>query len=78
VPVRHGSRSTDIPFDWENTQTWAPALARVGSVYLTYSPDLAVADEAERAEDVVRASGLEWTIVRATWFTSARAISPTT
>ena len=25
-------------------------------------------EEAERAEDVVRASGLEWTIVRATWF----------
>ena len=25
-------------------------------------------EEAERAEDVVRASGVEWTIVRATWF----------
>jgi uncharacterized protein YbjT (DUF2867 family) len=25
-------------------------------------------EEAERAEDVVRTSGLEWTIVRATWF----------
>src|ERR1700676_900911 len=25
-------------------------------------------DEAKLAEDVVRASGLEWTIVRATWF----------
>jgi uncharacterized protein YbjT (DUF2867 family) len=26
MPVRHGSRSADIPFDWENQQTWAPAL----------------------------------------------------
>jgi uncharacterized protein YbjT (DUF2867 family) len=25
-------------------------------------------EEAERAEDVVRGSGLEWAIVRATWF----------
>ena len=25
-------------------------------------------EEAERAEDVVRASGLEWIVVRATWF----------
>ena len=43
IPVRHGSRSSDIPFDWEDPQTWAPALARVDKVYLTYYPDLAVA-----------------------------------
>jgi hypothetical protein len=23
VPIRHGSRSADIPFEWENQQTWA-------------------------------------------------------
>jgi uncharacterized protein YbjT (DUF2867 family) len=97
IPVRHGSRSADIPFDWEDQATWAPALAAVARVYITYAPDLAVPgsveaigtliglakragvtrlvllsgrgeEEAERAEDVVRASGLEWTIVRATWF----------
>jgi uncharacterized protein YbjT (DUF2867 family) len=42
IPVRHGSRSADIPFDWENPQTWAPALADVDKVYITYYPDLAV------------------------------------
>ncbi len=97
IPVRHGSRSADIPFDWENPQTWSPALAGVDKVYITYHPDLAVPGsvdairglaerakdagvrrlvvlsgrnevEAEHAEDVVKASGLEWTIVRAAFF----------
>jgi uncharacterized protein YbjT (DUF2867 family) len=98
IPVRHGSRSADVPFDWENPQTWAPALAGVDRVYVTYYPHLAATgsvdairrlvelakqagvrrlvllstrgeDEALQAEDVVRASGLESTIVRAAWFT---------
>jgi uncharacterized protein YbjT (DUF2867 family) len=97
IPVRHGSRSADIPFDWENPQTWAPALADVDKVYITYYPDLAVPGsvdavrkltelakeagvrrlvllsgrnevEAERAEDVVTACGLDWTIVRCAFF----------
>ena len=97
ICVRHSSRTADIPFDWEDPQTWAPALAGVDKVYLTYYPDLAVpgsvdairtltklADEAgvrrlvllsgrneaeaERAEDVVTASGLDWTIVRCAFF----------
>jgi uncharacterized protein YbjT (DUF2867 family) len=97
IPVRHGSRSSNTPFDWEDQQTWAPALAGVGKVYITYYPDLAVPGsvdavsaltdlarqarvrhivllsgrnetEAERAEDVVRASGLPWTIVRCAFF----------
>jgi uncharacterized protein YbjT (DUF2867 family) len=97
IPVWHGSRSADIPFDWDNPQTWAPALAGVDKVYITYYPDLAVpgsADavqkltelakdagvqrlvllsgrneaEAERAEDVVKACGLEWTIVQCGFF----------
>ena len=97
IPIRHGSRSADLPFDWDNPQTWAPALAGVDKVYLTYYPDLAVPGsvdavakltelasdagvsrlvllsgrneaEAERAERVVIASGLEWTIVRCAFF----------
>jgi uncharacterized protein YbjT (DUF2867 family) len=97
IAVRHGSRTADIPFDWDNPQTWAPALADVDKVYITYHPDLAVPGsvdairkltdlakeagvrrlvllsgrnevEAERAEDVVRASGLEWTIVQCAFF----------
>ena len=97
IPVRHGSRTSDIPFDWEDRQTWAPALAGVDKLYITYYPDLAVpgsvdaihaltklADEAgvrhvvllsgrneaeaERAENVVKESGLQWTIVRCAFF----------
>ena len=97
ITVRHGSRSADIPFDWDNPQTWAAALAGVDKVYLTYYPDLAVPGsvdavskltelakdagvsrlvllsgrneaEAEKAERVVMASGLEWTIVRCAFF----------
>jgi uncharacterized protein YbjT (DUF2867 family) len=42
LPVRVGSRSGEPPFDWEDRATWAPSLDGVGSVYLTYYPDLAV------------------------------------
>jgi uncharacterized protein YbjT (DUF2867 family) len=97
LPVRVGSRSGEPPFDWEDRSTWAPALEGVGSVYLTYYPDLAVPGateatrsfaelavrsgvprmallsgrgepEAERAEQAVRDTGAELTILRSTWF----------
>jgi len=96
-PVRIGSRSAEVPFDWENPATWDAALDGVGAVYLTYYPDLAVPGavdvvqaftdlaqrrgvqrlvllsgrgeaEAERAEEVVKAADIEWTIVRSSWF----------
>ena len=97
IPVRHGFRTSDIPFNWEDRQTWAPALEGIGKVYVAYYPDLAVpgsvdairaltelakdADvrhvvllsgrneaQAERAENVVKESGLQWTIVRCAFF----------
>ncbi len=96
-PVRRASRTTDNPFDWDDRSTWGPALDGVGSVYVVYSPDLAVPaapgaitaftqlarekgvrrlvllsgrgeEEAQRCEGIVQASGLEWTVVRASWF----------
>ena len=96
LPVRVGSRSGEPPFDWEERATWAPALDGVGSIYLTYYPDLAVPGaveavasfaelavqrgvprmallsrrgepEAERAEQAVRDTGAELTVLRATW-----------
>ncbi|HKK70978.1 MAG TPA: NAD(P)H-binding protein [Candidatus Krumholzibacteria bacterium] len=42
LPVRHGSRRAPIPFDWDDPQTWAPALDGVRSAYVTFHPDLAV------------------------------------
>ncbi|MFJ8871807.1 NAD(P)H-binding protein [Streptomyces sp. NPDC102473] len=40
--VRIGSRSGGVPFDWNDSTTWQPALAGVDAVYISYQPDLAV------------------------------------
>jgi uncharacterized protein YbjT (DUF2867 family) len=95
--VRHGSRRSSTPFDWEKPATWPAALAGVKAVYITYFPDMAfpgaedkiealtklAADagvhrlvllsgrgeyHAQRCEEIVRNSGLEYTLVRAAWF----------
>jgi len=95
--TRIGSRRADIPFDWNDSGTWLPALQGINSVYISYQPDLAVPgavetvqaftdlavssgvqklvllsgrgeEEAERGEQVVKASGVNWTILRASWF----------
>ncbi|MFD6223552.1 NAD(P)H-binding protein [Nocardia asteroides] len=96
-PVRPGSRTAPIPFDWADRATWAPALAGVDSVYLAFQPDLAVPGapdtiraftaaavaagvrsvvllsgrgepEALECEEIVRDSGLTWTVVRCSFF----------
>ncbi|MEU8897104.1 NmrA family transcriptional regulator [Nocardia sp. NPDC048505] len=96
-PVRLGSRTAAIPFDWTDRGTWPAALAGVGKVYLAFQPDLAVPGapeviqsftaaakqagvrtlvllsgrgepEAEECEQIVRESGLEWTILRCSFF----------
>jgi len=46
-PVRIGSRSGGVPFDWENPATWAPALTGVNAAYVSYYPDLAAPGAAE-------------------------------
>jgi len=40
-PVRIGSRSGGVPFDWEDPATWAPALSGVKAAYVSYYPDVA-------------------------------------
>ena len=96
-PVREGSRRSDTPFDWEQPATWPAALQGVGSVYVSFFPDLAVPGapaaiealmalaveagvrrvvllsgrgeaNAERCEQLVRASGIDFTLIRASWF----------
>jgi uncharacterized protein YbjT (DUF2867 family) len=97
VPTRVGSRSAQPPFDWEDRNTWAPALRSVAKVYVTYYPDLAVPGaseavgelarlaaelgaghivllsgrgetEAQRSEEAVKEAGIDWTILRSSWF----------
>lgn len=97
VPIRIGSRSASPTFDWNTPSNWDACLEGVESVYLNYSPDLAIPgatdsirdfvarakqhevkrlvllsgrgeEEAQACEKIVQTSGLEWTIVRASWF----------
>lgn len=97
LPVRPGSRSAALPFDWENQATWAPVLEHVDAVYVSYQPDLCVPEaleavtaftklavkngvkklvllsgrgepEAHAAEQVIINAGVDWTIIRASWF----------
>ena len=97
IPVRHGSRGSVTPFDWEAPETWGPALRGARAAYVTYFPDLAFPGAVEKleslcetardvdverlvllsgrgehhaklGEDVVRHSGVGFTIVRAAWF----------
>src|ERR687891_2958914 len=96
-PVRRASRSGSPPFDWSDRNSWGPALAGVGAVYLCYQPDLGIPGSAEvvgafvdqavaagvgrivllsgpgepealAAEDPLRASAADWTIVRCAFF----------
>ena len=41
-PVRVGTPSATPPFDWTDEATWPAALDDVGSVYVTYYPDVAI------------------------------------
>jgi uncharacterized protein YbjT (DUF2867 family) len=97
VQTRVSSRSADVALDWNDPDSWAPALDGVTSVYLAYAPDLAIPgatetirafvdaarahgvehivllsgrgeEEAQACERIVAASGLRWTVVRASWF----------
>lgn len=95
--VRAGSRGSTPPFDWQDRLTWSRALAGVRAIYVSYFPDLAVAQAPEdirqlmaearsagverivllsgrgeqnaiASENIVRESGLAFTLVRASWF----------
>ena len=46
-PAVSASRSGERRFDWDDRATWAPALAGVSSVYISYFPDLAVPGAAD-------------------------------
>ncbi len=95
--VRIGSRSAIPSFDWDREDSWPNALEGVTSIYITYTPDLAMPGasdaiealvhhakqagvtrlvilsgrgepEAQACEQIVLNSGLEATVVRASWF----------
>ena len=53
VPIRIGSRSAELPFEWQDQTTWAPMLQDVASVYIVYYPDLAVPGAADTIRSFV-------------------------
>lgn len=97
VPAVSVSFSSTPSFDWNNKATWEAVLNNIGSVYISYYPDLAIPGavdavaqfsnlavkkgvqklvllsgrgeaEAQQCEEVVMDAGVDWTIVRASWF----------
>lgn len=52
--VRVGSRSARPPFDWEDPETWAPALRGVRAAYLACQPDVGAPGVAETVRDFSR------------------------
>jgi uncharacterized protein YbjT (DUF2867 family) len=60
--VRIGSRSAELPFDWEKQDTWDRAIQGVKAAYVTYQPDLTVPGALETVRaffDRAIASGVE-------------------
>ena len=97
IAIRMGSRNGEPSFDWDMPDNWKNILEKIDSVYITFQPDLAVPQaaekiklfieiakasnvkklvllsgrgekEAEVCENIVINSGLDYTIVRASWF----------
>ena len=54
--VRRGSRSSAIPFDWEDDTTWSAALDGVSAAYVSYFPDLAFPGAVEKVEALCAAA----------------------
>ncbi len=54
--VRRGSRSSAIPFDWEDETTWSAALDGVSAAYVSYFPDLAFPGAVEKVEALCAAA----------------------
>ncbi len=52
IPVRIGSRSGGLPFDWDQPSTWGPVFQDVEAAY-TYVPDLVVSNPTDAIAGVV-------------------------
>ncbi len=54
LDARGVSRSTEIPFDWNDHSTWSAALQGIDRAYVTYSPDIAIPGAVETVEALVQ------------------------
>ncbi|MBL1077115.1 NAD(P)H-binding protein [Nocardia sp. 2] len=51
IDVRIGARSAQLPFDWDNRDTWSAVLEGVDAAFLMYTPDIGD----PRAAETIRA-----------------------
>jgi uncharacterized protein YbjT (DUF2867 family) len=54
LPVRVGSRTAGVPFDWQRPDSWPAALDGVGAVYISYFPDIAAPGAADIVGEFAR------------------------
>jgi uncharacterized protein YbjT (DUF2867 family) len=54
IPVRVGSRTAGVPFDWTEPATWVPALDGVRAAYIAYHPDLAAPGATDAIRELTR------------------------
>lgn len=54
VRTRAGSRSGNPPFDWDDPDTWEPALRGTSAAYITFQPDLAIPGTADTIAEFAR------------------------
>ncbi|NVK83669.1 MAG: NmrA family NAD(P)-binding protein [Cytophagia bacterium] len=54
--VRNGGRYDEPSFDWQNSETFAPALEGMDAAYITYYPDLAVPGAKEAIAQLTEAA----------------------
>lgn len=59
IATRIGSRSAEIPFDWNDKASWKPVLRGVNKAYITYFPDLAVPGAAETVGEFAKLAAAE-------------------
>jgi uncharacterized protein YbjT (DUF2867 family) len=52
--VRIGSRTSEMPFDWDVETTWTPALSGADSAYISYYPDISFPGAAPRISAFAR------------------------
>ena len=53
IPTRVGSRSNSPSFDWSKPENWDAVLDGVSTVYISYSPDLAIPGATESIQQFV-------------------------
>ena len=47
IEVRKGSRNENVPFYWDNQESWQAVIEGIDTIYITFQPDLAIPSATE-------------------------------